>query len=73
MHRIDWEQSPFREAMEAIKRDPKAARSGGNDRMKDWYRRHGVPEEELQGELFGGTQRTRAAGGGRGRAVAKAS
>lgn len=60
MHRIDWEQSPFREAMEAIKRDPKAARTGGEDRMKAWYRRHGVPEEELQGQLFGGRRGRRA-------------
>ena len=60
MHRIDWEQSPFREAMEAIKRDPNAARTGGSDRMKDWYRRHGVPENELEGELFGGRRRRAA-------------
>ena len=61
MHRIDWEQSPFRDAMNALKRDPGAARREGSDRMKDWYRRHGVPEEELQGELFSPRARRAAA------------
>ncbi len=62
MHRIDWEQSPFRNAVEAMRKDPKAARTDGSDRMKDWFRRHGVPEDELAGEMFGGGRRSRRDG-----------
>jgi glyoxylase-like metal-dependent hydrolase (beta-lactamase superfamily II) len=47
MHRIDWEQNPMRE-MARARSDGDGQRSEGQDRMRTWFLRHGVPEEELQ-------------------------
>ena len=76
MHRVDWESNPFREGRSADRR-PASERGGsthstsddsGHDRMaegmammRDWFVRHGVPAEELDGEMF----RRRGRGGRR--------
>jgi glyoxylase-like metal-dependent hydrolase (beta-lactamase superfamily II) len=51
MHRIDWEQNPFRQMAEAG-RDERT-RSDGMERMRTWFRRHGVPDTEMEGDFMG--------------------
>lgn len=58
MHRIDWEQNPFRmrgrNQNEGNSKGQANGATDGMEQMKNWFRRNGVPEENLVGDLFRG-------------------
>ena len=77
MHRVDWESNPFRERLptegdgqhaggdEGRSNAARDRMAEGMAMMRNWFIRHGVPAEELEGDMF----RRRGRGGRRGQAA----